>query len=66
MVFVIVAVIVLAGMLAIFLLDVLTNALNHEIFETIGQIIFIALVSFMITMLICLCIIFIYTVLQTI
>ena len=66
MVLVIVAVIVLAGILAILLLDVFTEALDCKIFETIGQIIFIALVSFMITMLICLCIIFIYTVLQTI
>ena len=66
MAIVIIAVVFLVGILVILLLDVLADALDCEIFEIIGQIIFIALISFMITMLVCLCIIFIYTALQNI
>ena len=64
MALVIVAVVVFAGMLIILLLDILADLLDCEIFEVIGKILFIALITFMIVMCIGLCIVFVYTALE--
>ena len=62
--FVIIAVVLFAGILVVLLLTTLADFFDCEIFEVIGQIIFIALITFMIVILVGLCIVFVYTALE--